>query len=527
MFAKRFFAIVAAILTAVCTASVCFADTQTAFMQACINEQTADIFISGDFNISDLSCAVSNKTTEISQAGSLADMGVTIRTTYLVDCSVSIPAEMRDAVKSFLQSAIKNISKNEQFKIVLFGKEQSVAQDFTSDRYDLAAAVETIEFNAKQSRIYDSIYNTIPDFEPIDNDKPCFYRTVVITDGADVTAGGITKEELFLKLQQETYPIDVVAVSKKAQSEPAKELAALTRISGGTYINLHSDADQTQLYKSLDIGDIIWLRAAVPSELLDGSTRQFDISDGTKSLQFDYKVPVYDAPEISTTISVTTDNETEDPVATTSAQNNANANVTVNIGNFLGEHTLFILVGIIAAIIIIAAAVVIICITVGKKKPSSNNNRDNNRSVRTRNEQSNSDNDRTVFITDDSASAAQLQISIKNVNDPDQNWSLNLTNSITIGRDKGCEIFINESSISRRQCKLYTENNIPMIANISQTNITSLNGKKLEAPAILKADDIIKCGRVTLKIIAIYDNFGSYSNHSSSFNDSGTMIQNV
>ena len=62
---------------------------------------------------------------------------------------------------------------------------------------------------------------------------PCYYRTIVITDGIDDTAGGVTKEELYLRLRDDTYPIDVVAVSKTKQGEPEKELAALTRMSRG------------------------------------------------------------------------------------------------------------------------------------------------------------------------------------------------------------------------------------------------------------------------------------------------------
>lgn len=520
MFARRIFAIAISICVAFCTALNCYADTQAALVQAYVSGQNADVFVSGGFNVSNISCSVSNKAAEVTQAGSLADMGVTIRTTYLIDCSVSMPKKMRETVKEYLQSAIKNIGGNEQFKLVSFGDEITVLQDFTSDRYDLSVAADKLDFSAKHSKIYDSIYNTIPELKPLDDGKICFYRTVVITDGADATAAGITKEELYLKLQQLTYPIDVVAVSKTEQAEPVKDLAALTRISGGNYVCMDPSSDASQLYRSLDKSTLIWLNVTIPGELLDGSTRQFDISDGTTSLEFDYKVSVYAFEGSSQTSSEIT--ESENPAAPDLKQSDK---AKFDLSSFLGENTLFILIGIGAAIIMIAVVTVIICVTVSKKKAACNNSNGANPASGGRTSQQTSDPDRTEILPAGGEAASRLHISIKNVNDPNQNWSLDLSGRITVGRERTCELFVNESSISRRQCMLYVENNIPMIANLSQTNITSLNGRKLDAPAALDQDDVIKCGRVALKVIAIYDDSGSYS--ASGFGESGTKIQNV
>ena len=128
---------------------------------------------------------------------------------------------MREKIMALIELLIAGISKNEQYRLVAFGEQLSVLQDFTSDRYDLAVAAEKMEFTGMQSKIYDAVYNTIPKIQPIDG-NPCYYRTILITDGIDDTASGITKEELYLRLQAEHYPVDVIAVSAAKQAEPTK-----------------------------------------------------------------------------------------------------------------------------------------------------------------------------------------------------------------------------------------------------------------------------------------------------------------
>jgi len=79
-------------------------------------------------------------------------------------------------------------------------------------------------------------------YAPTTPPKPYFYRTVVTTDWVDDTVSGITKEELLIRLQNERYPIDVVAVSGNEMGEN-KELAAIVRMSGGRYNVLNPNTD--------------------------------------------------------------------------------------------------------------------------------------------------------------------------------------------------------------------------------------------------------------------------------------------
>jgi len=444
----------------------CYAEENDILSQAYTWGQDIDVFITGNMNSANIGCKVSNQAAEVVESGLLADKGITVKTTLLVDVSTSIPPNLRENIKSYINSLIENIGKNEQYKIVTFGKQLNTLQDFGADRYDLASAANKIEFNDEQSKIYDAIYNTIPIIQPID-DNPCYYRTIVITDGADSTPSGITKEELYLKLQKETYPIDVIAVNTASQPEQDKDLSALSRISGGRYFNLVPDTDIASLSSSTALSEIYWLRLKIPDSLLDGSTRQINIGDGNNSIQFDIKVPVSDLSSVETTLNETTPTV----IATQSTLSVGNDNILIYIGIGIG--------------IIILIAVVVSVIIIHRKRKRSNQK-----------EYPVAPGKDTVILKDNDG---KLCIIIRNVNSPDQVWDMSMVNEVLIGRDSNCQVCLADISVSHQQCKIYIDNGI-MVENISTSNITQLNGEKLNSPAVLKAGDKLKCGIVTLSV---------------------------
>lgn len=520
MFVKRSIIVLSALIIILFPAAVCYAQSDIVLSQACAWEQNIDVYIAGDMNTSDLSCKASNQTITVVDGGLLADKGVTVRTTILLDISTSIPSQMRESIVSYIELLIKNISKNEQYKLVTFGEQLSVLQDFTSDRYDLANAADKIEFNGQQSKIYDAIYNTIPMVQPIDG-MPCYYRTIAITDGVDDTASGVTKEELYLKLQADTYPIDIVAVSKAKQAEPVKELSALIRMSGGKYVNLNAETDLQELISSLAVSGVFWLRATIPGALLDGSKRQFDISDGVNFIQFDFKVPVFEVPVIETpTPSIVPAEEpamvtspaptgiiTQPPPSSRNSQSGDSEmpKSSLLLADIFEEYTTAAYVGTVAVAIILIAIIITVIVVKGKKKKSG---------AKRGNLYSNSVafSQKTEIIGGDSpntaanmAEAGELCVRLRNINNPDQIWEISLSSGVLIGRDTECQVCIDERSMSRRQCRLYVDaNGIPTAENLSSANVTYLNGEPLTTLRRISESDKLKCGRVTLMIDSLY-----------------------
>lgn len=455
-------------------------------LQGCAWEDNIDIFISGELRTDDIQFEVSKQVAEVIDGGLLADKGVTIRTTILLDISTSMPEIMRPKVKDYIDYCIESLNANEQLRIITFGNETVVLQDFTSDRYDLSKASAKIEFNGQQSMIYDATYNSIPELQPADGDA-CLYRTIIITDGVDISTTGITKEELYLKLQQSTYPVEVIAVSINGENSAEKELSALTRISGGRYVNFNSESNLEQAL--LGVENIVWIRAKLPPALLDGSTRQFNISDGTSSLQFDLKVPMYNAP-LPTESEAPPSSEAVHTEPVSDEEPTPGVPVPTPQDSESGNGIILIVVIAVAATAIIAIVAVVI---VRKKKQPQAANREKKEAAPAA-----VGGNETVILS------GGTSIRIRKIDDPDKVWEVQLSEPVLAGRDESCQIWIDESSVSRQQCVFYmADDGTAMIENKSKANITQVNRVKLDSPQTLNEGDQIKCGRVVLVVDSI------------------------
>lgn len=505
MFVRRVFSVLLAISVIACPMMVSYGEESARFSQACAWEQNVDIFIEGELDSQNISCKISNQEAEIMESGLLTNVGATIRTTLLVDISTSIPSASRESVKAFIRSLIENIGVGEQYRIVTFGENFNVLQEFSSDRYALANAADQIVFDGQYSIVYDSIFNTIPEIEPIDG-RPCYYRTIVITDGVDDTASGVTKEELYLRLQEGTYPIDVAEVSKSQNGEANKELSALTRISGGQYGNLYPEADVSGLINTYKKDHIFWIRAKIPGTLLDGSVRQVDVFDGTNTLQFDMKVPVFDAPESETSteesqIPETTQETVKETVAETeSVPETADAfSDRVNARSAMFKIVIFVCLGIVAVGVIVGIVALLI-VKSKKKKTSTSKDLPGGGVLKIH--------DKTEIIREE-PNGGSLYIRVKNRTEGHQIWDMAIGQGILIGRSSHCQICIAEGTVAREQCQLYQTPGGVMVKNLSTSNITCLNGQKIQAPVPLNSGDQLKCGRILLLVESIYSS-GTY-----------------
>lgn len=473
---------------------VCYASDDIGISQAYVNENRIDVFSQTVFDKDSLEIKVSNQQATVLDCGKLSEKDITVYTTILIDTSTSMPLETRDKVVEFVGFLIDKIASNEQYKIVTFGEQISVLQDFTSDRYDLSNSMEQLEFTAKKTMIYDAIYNTMPQIQLTD-DKPCFYRTIVISDGVDVASSGITKEELFLKLQAETYPVDVVAVSKAKPEEEKKDLAALTRISSGRYVDLYPEEENIILANKLNMGDIFWLRAEIPSSLLDGSIRQVNITDGANSIPFDIKCSIYDDPNEtdSTEPEAVEDNQPdeEEEAVLPEVQNVEQPSESTGFNPLI-----------IAVICVAAIAVIVIIVVLLLVKSRKNSKKVASETVFIPNKPpiQYDDGDKTELFIGTNAVENQFMIKLSRVRDASSSWTLPVINEIIIGRSDRCAIRLDDKSVSREQCKIVVNGLRLSVINLSQTNRTLLNSSTVAGEAQLNSGDILKFGREALRI---------------------------
>lgn len=498
MFYKRLASIFFALITSVCICSVCFADG-FGVVQTNIKEQKVDVFVSGEIKQNKISCIISNQTANVVDSGFVGEKGITVRTTVLIDASSSMARDNgQEKVLELLHEMIDKIDKNEEYRIVTFGESINEVQKYTSDRYDLSKSIQKIVFNDTKSTMYDAIYNTLPKMEQI-NGSPCFYRTIVISDGEDLSQSLITKEEVYSALQSNTYPVDTVFVSNSKLIQPTKDMMAISRISGGRFYDLREDVTIESICSELSVDDVFWLRLDIPNSLLDGSIRYLIISDGsTSNIEVGIKVPAIIAESSEESV----ESKTEESSITSAAEPDENKSSSIFSPIF------WIIIASVAVVIIVT--VVLIVVFSRKKHTIQKLTSENNIGGR------------TEFIP--AREQMELFIRLRNIDNPDMIWELKLVNQLLIGRNTACDICLEEGSVARQQCKIFKNSNgVATLENLSGSNITMLNGTKINFPQPIKEGDKIKCGRITLMVDSLY--FSGTPNNSISGDQ--TMFLNV
>lgn len=105
--------------------------------------------------------------------------------------------------------------------------------------------------------------------------------------------------------------------------------------------------------------------------------------------------------------------------------------------------------------------------------------------------------DSTVIIPEDNIHTVVLS----DTRYPERNWRGILRYSLVIGYSEEADICISyDRSVSRKQCELICERDKFYIINHSRSNITKLNGKRIEGKMPVRNGDLITMGRVEVRL---------------------------
>lgn len=112
----------------------------------------------------------------------------------------------------------------------------------------------------------------------------------------------------------------------------------------------------------------------------------------------------------------------------------------------------------------------------------------------------------TELLWDDSRSQSQegpsLMLILTDVSNPTRRFGAPVRGTIAIGRDISvCRIVLGyDSSVARHQCDVFMENGTLMLQNRSHSNITQVDGQRVEDRCPLRSGSILKMGRVQMRV---------------------------
>src|SRR6267154_269791 len=73
----------------------------------------------------------------------------------------------------------------------------------------------------------------------------------------------------------------------------------------------------------------------------------------------------------------------------------------------------------------------------------------------------------------------------------------------TVGRHDECQIRIKSSQVSRRHCELFEKKGLLLVKDLSSSNGTFVNGKRVQGQQVLEPGDELTIGGVALRVAKI------------------------
>ena len=206
----------------------------------------------------------------LSSGGSALSIGITIDKSGSMGSSGM--ASAKTAVSDFINMST---GAQDEFGIVTFNSTVTTLKNFTTDKADLIAAVDTIS-EGGSTALYDAIYETLT----LTNSQPGIKAVIAFTDGSD-NSSSKTETDVIDYAKQLNIPVYTIGIAG-ASKTILEKIAIQT---GGTY----SDADFSNLsaiYQSLQTTIMQQYKISFQSKASLSVDRCYDLeatlADGTK-----------------------------------------------------------------------------------------------------------------------------------------------------------------------------------------------------------------------------------------------------
>lgn len=487
---KRIYAqIVCSLLFALLLLGTASAAEMTAW--GSIQEETAILCLPGAKG-EQFACQVGNVAAEIISVTPLHELEVPVDTIVLIDNSLSIQKDQRPIIKELLGDLIANRLAGERYTIATISDQVNYLCSGESDYTVLKSLVDNLEFKDQRTQLTDGLYHVLEQWK--ESDDGTLRRLLIIADGVDNKQVGYTQSELAALIQEIGYPIYTVgcANNSSAATEELQNLFALSRLTSGSSYYL------PEVQKTMDIvsGIIAWndsvqLKVQLPPEICDGMNKVLRVTSDAKGDTYlaELKMPLAEIQETKK------EPETKpEPVPVSSPEPDPEE-----------EPEREFPVAILVVVGLAAIAGILLALFLLKKK-----SRERIEETPDVKPQLGIPAD-TELLSGPSgtegetegiwSSSPSLRLVLQNLDNPSHRVEAVLNGEMLIGRDASvCQIVLTEPSVARRQCRVFQQSGWVMISNLSQSNITKLDGETLTENRELSSGSILQMGRLRMRV---------------------------
>ena len=460
----------------------------------------------------EIQCQVGTSEAEKIESHPIEQETVPIETIILLDNSLSVVEKYRPTISAVMSELAANRMNGEQFTIAVFSDEINYLVEKCSDYAQVKQAVDNITYNNQETYLTDVLYHLLSEIKEEDNteNKAPLRRIVIISDGVDNKSIGYTKEELYAALEKMPYPIYTVGCTYKENNEQLKNMFALSRMTGGASWLLDDVSDYMEIVNGISSLNQALKIVVTPQEKdCDGTTKgihlRVDSEGGQISGSIEITMPFGKVEEVVETPVPEVLEETPSPTAEPVPEP---AEPTFPAG-----LTLVLAVG---GGVLLMAGVVFGVLTVrwaGRKKedfvsagPRNNASGDSSgggESTRKRETQmvggdKDSGQRSTKFVGGQEAARTLI---LEDVANPIKRFEVSLDTSLLVGYDRDCRICLNyEETVSGKHCRIYTSDGKVYVENLSRSNGTFVDGKKIGSPVEIYTGCVLKLGNLQMRV---------------------------
>lgn len=456
-----------------------------------IQEDTAILCLPGAEG-NQFACQIGNVGADIISAAPLHELEIPLETIVLIDNSLSIQKDQRPIIKEVLGDLIANRLAGERYTIATISDQVNYLCTSESDYTVLKSLVDNLEFKDQRTQLMDGLYHVLEQWK--ESNDGTFRRLLIIADGVDNKQIGYTQSELAALIQTIGYPIYTVGCTNNssAATEELQNLFSLSRLTSGSSYYL------PEVQKTMDIvsGVIAWnnsiqIKVQLPHEICDGMNKVLRITSDAESNTYlvELKMPLAGIQEPKEELEPKPE-PVPVPLPKPEPEAEPEREFPVAILMIVG---LAAIAGILLAVFLLKKKSRERIKETPEVKPPLGVPAD------------------TEILSGSSgtegetegiwSSSPSLRLVLQNLDNPSHRVEAMINGEVLIGRDASvCQIVLTEPSVARKQCRVFQQSGWVMISNLSQSNITKLDGETVTEGRELSSGSILQMGRLRMRV---------------------------
>ncbi len=186
-----------------------------------------------EMSLDNLSVYLENEQLKCTNIEKFGESGQHIDYYFLIDISISIPAERFQGMKSAVLDFRRNMDEKDRLTVITFGKEVKNVYCSDEKEKDLTNIINNLRSNENGTSLFSALAYTARLSDSNTDDQYKRKECVLFTDGYDFSVGEETANETINLLNKYNLPVYSVALISNRDDE-VKELGALSRTTGGT-----------------------------------------------------------------------------------------------------------------------------------------------------------------------------------------------------------------------------------------------------------------------------------------------------